>query len=246
MQTKSINMQIKSNTNPPTSQQEKEKKLNLIQLLYNLPEQAISILNYLIRLNNKHEFIYPTQATIASATGLCRKTVNQWCQKLQRMGIFHMLYTYWAPHLYTFDGLFSDLSFRCRIEHILVSCRFIPLHHLYMKSVTHINKLKDSYLVLDSYKPFSQGEFLGVAPVVTPEMLKEMENWENELELESRIASIYDQTGEVGHVRVHHGAALFALRIFPSDDCICTQDIAGASCCRQENSPPLWLPFGCL
>jgi len=228
------------------SQQEKEKKLNLIQVFYNLPEQAVSIINYLLRIDNKFKHVWPSQQTIANSTGLCRATVNRWCIKLSDMGIFRMLFLYKQSNAYIFDDLFNDLSFRARISHIFSSCRFVPLHHIYMKGVTLLYKLKEVTVVKNPYCPFFEREFVLEAPVIPQELLCEVEKWQNDLENESRIASIYDKLGEIPHGSMEPGTNYPNQGLYPGDDCLCTQGVTGECGCGDKDRQPISLLFGCL
>lgn len=85
------------------------------------------LINYLCGLSNLHGSVYPTQATIARATGMTREYVNVLIDQAVRLGIITKIWRAYTSCVYILHSQFNQISFRSKLEKIMPALWYLPL-----------------------------------------------------------------------------------------------------------------------
>lgn len=122
-----------------------------------------SVFNFLIRLHNNYDFIYPSQTFVASQLGLSRRHVNTVIQDLVEFGFIKSIYRHRYSSVYKINPLFDNLEIREKLSSIFNSLKQFPLKLLFaatgavnsQKFSPIRNSYSSSYVLYKNKLPFS-------------------------------------------------------------------------------------------
>jgi hypothetical protein len=143
-----------------------EKKINqekdLLTIVRNLNLPRRKALNYLVSHSIEHDFIFPSQKTIAHEAGVTRKTCNYILKELESKGLIRKEYRHRKSCVYKVNSLLFDPTIRSALATVFKAFKFLQISLLL--SIVPFQKCLSEYAPALNYKAIRNDYYIKKTP----------------------------------------------------------------------------------